>query len=155
MHYPLTYRKSFHRAPREDTIVVLTFDNPAKALCRPQTTCHPQDIVHIQGNALIHSSRKRCHWLYYPAPGPGSLRARGCTDANHELRQYREDHLVVGPTTQELNFRVCHSKEEVTYELSFCQNLCKSDMMISVHMADEYTLQISQNLPGAILIVFT
>ena len=61
---------------------------------------------------------------------------------------------MVGPTTQALDCMVYHSKEEVTHELSFRQNLSEADVMISVHMADEYAFEVSQDLPGAILIVF-
>ena len=87
--------------------VVLTYDSPTKPRFLPQATCHQEHIAHTRGNAMIHSSQTRCHWLHYPAPSHGHLRVPGCTDVHHELRQYREAHLAVGPTIQALlKFRI-------------------------------------------------
>ena len=71
---------------------------------------------------MIHSSQTQCHWLYYPPPSLGYLRVHGCTDANHEPRQYRGDYQVVGPTIQALNFNislkgVIHVQAVVSLEL--------------------------------------
>lgn len=46
--------------------------------------------------------------MHYPTPSLEYLIVRGCTDVNHGPRQYREGHLVVGPTKtkpQEFRFR--------------------------------------------------
>ena len=55
---------------------------------------------------MIRSSQTQCHSLHYPAPSHGYLRVPGCTDANHELRQYKEAHLVVGSTIRALNHTI-------------------------------------------------
>lgn len=91
-------KRVYMRRRDKNNAAVLTFDNSTKALSLPQTTCHPPDIARILGNVAIHSSRALRHWTYYPAPSLGSLRVRECTDVNHELRQYREGHLVGGST---------------------------------------------------------
>ena len=86
---------------------------------------------------MIHSSQTRRHWLHYPAPSLGYLRVPGCTAANHELRQYREGHLVVGSTIQVLNFSNITLKKEKKKGASHVQAVVSQEF-VQVRYDDQH-----------------